>query len=98
MVIFRIVQECLNNILKHSKANNITADIEYEPGDYKLYIRDDGAGFDLNALSAGKTGIGLKNMESRAALIGASFNIDSSLNNGTTVAVQIARPVPSPVS
>ncbi len=98
MVIFRIVQECLNNILKHSKANNITADIEYQPGDYKLYIRDDGAGFDMNALSASKTGIGLKNMESRAALIGASFYIDSSLDNGTTVAVQVARPAPSPVS
>ncbi len=96
-VIFRIVQECLNNIIKHSKAKNISADINYQPGKYKLHIQDDGAGFDLDTLTAGNTGIGLKNMESRAALIGASFNINSAVNKGTTVAVQITSPLTSPV-
>jgi signal transduction histidine kinase len=98
MVIFRIVQECLNNTLKHSKAKNITAEINYLPDTYQLDIRDDGAGFDRKALTASQTGIGLKNMESRANLIGANFTIDSSLDNGTVVTVRIAPPIPSPLS
>ncbi len=98
MVIFRIVQECLNNILKHSKAKNISADIVYQPGNYKLNIRDDGAGFDKKALTASRTGIGLKNMESRAALIGATFRIDSSMENGTDVTVELEPTFPSPLS
>ena len=91
MVIFRIVQESLNNILKHSKAQNIGADIRYEPEIFKLMITDDGTGFDVSALEAGNTGIGLKNMESRAALIGAVFSIDSLEKNGTTVAIQLPK-------
>jgi signal transduction histidine kinase len=91
MVIFRIVQETLNNILKHSKAQNIVADINYEPDIYKLYIRDDGTGFEISSLEAGKTGIGLKNMESRAALIGAAFSIESAGNQGTTVAIHLPK-------
>jgi signal transduction histidine kinase len=94
MVIFRIVQETLNNILKHSKAQNIIADINYEPDNYKLFISDDGTGFDMLTLEAGKTGIGLKNMESRAALIGAAFSIKSAGNQGTTVAIHLPKQTP----
>ena len=94
IVIFRIVQECLTNILKHSKAKNISANINYGTGDYTLFIQDDGAGFDMNELSAGKTGIGLKNMESRAALIGGVFSIDSTVNKGTTVKVHMPTSTP----
>ena len=91
MVIFRIVQESLNNILKHSKAQNIVADINYEPDLYKLFIRDDGSGFEVSSLEAGKTGIGLKNMQSRAALIGAVFSIESAGHTGTTVSIQLPK-------
>ena len=91
MVIFRIVQESLNNILKHSKAQNIVADIHYEPNLYKLFIRDDGSGFEVSSLEAGKTGIGLKNMQSRAALIGAVFSIESAGHTGTTVSIQLPK-------
>lgn len=89
IVLFRILQECVNNIIKHSKATQITARINYGADVYELVIEDDGAGFDINQLTEGKTGIGLKNMRSRAALIGGTFNINSFVNNGTTVAVQI---------
>jgi signal transduction histidine kinase len=91
MVIFRIVQESLNNILKHSKAQNIVAEINYEPEIYKLFIRDDGTGFEVSTLEAAKTGIGLKNMESRATLIGAVFSIESFGNKGTTVAIHLPK-------
>lgn len=89
IVVFRIVQECINNIIKHSKAQHIAADITYQPDGYELRLRDDGSGFDIDNLAESKTGIGLKNMRSRAVMIGATFSIRSIVNTGTTVAVQI---------
>ncbi|MCY7292011.1 MAG: sensor histidine kinase [Ferruginibacter sp.] len=89
MVIFRIVQESLNNVLKHSKADNIRVNINYEVEYFKLSVSDDGAGFDADLLEAKKTGIGLNNMKSRATLIGARFSINSKPWEGTTVLVEL---------
>ena len=89
MVIFRIVQEALNNVLKHSKADNIRINLHYELEYFKLSVSDDGAGFEADLLEAKKTGIGLNNMKSRATLIGARFSINSKPWEGTTVIVQL---------
>lgn len=90
MVLFRILQEGLNNAVKHSKAKNITVQMDYQPEQFCLIIADDGIGFDKAALTAATTGIGLTSMKSRAALIGGTFSIDSILNNNTTICVSIA--------
>lgn len=90
MVIFRIVQESLNNALKHSKAKNIHVLIEYLPSLFRIDITDDGEGFNANLLEATQTGIGLKNMQSRASLINAYFSINSSPGNGTKVLIESA--------
>ena len=90
MVLFRILQEGLNNAVKHSKAKNITVQMDYQPEKFCLTIADDGVGFDKAALTAATTGIGLTSMKSRAALIGGTFSIDSVLNNNTTICVSIA--------
>lgn len=90
MVLFRILQEGLNNAVKHSKAKNITVQMDYQPEQFCLTITDDGIGFDKAALSAAKTGIGLTSMTNRAALIGGTFTIDAVLNNNTTICVRIA--------
>jgi two-component system, NarL family, sensor kinase len=89
MVIFRIVQESLNNAIKHSKAKNIAVHIDYAKAYCKLAIVDDGKGFDALQLEATKTGVGLHNMKSRATLIGAHFSIQASTNNGTTVFIEL---------
>jgi two-component system, NarL family, sensor kinase len=89
MVIFRIVQESLNNAIKHSKAKNITVYIDYAKAYCKIAIVDDGKGFDALQLEATKTGVGLHNMKSRATLIGAHFSIEASINNGTTVFIEL---------
>ncbi len=90
MVLFRILQEGLNNAVKHSKAKNITVQMDYQPQLFCLTITDDGIGFDKEALTAAKTGIGLTSMKNRAALIGGIFSIDSIINNNTTICVSIA--------
>lgn len=90
MVIFRIVQESLNNAVKHSKAKNINIHINYQPSHCSITIADDGEGFNANLLKATQTGIGLKNMQNRANLIQANFSIESAPGKGTTVLIESA--------
>jgi signal transduction histidine kinase len=90
MVIFRIVQESLHNAVKHSKAKNINIHINYLPSHCSITITDDGEGFNANLLQATQTGIGLKNMQSRAALINAYFSINSEPGKGTKVLIESA--------
>ena len=85
MVLFRIVQEALNNSIKYSKAKNISVGLNYESTCFLLTITDDGTGFDtLNT-----TGIGLKSMQNRSALIGAVFSLDSQPGTGTTISIEL---------
>lgn len=84
-VAFRIVQESLNNAVKHSKAKNIEVMIGYHPSECSIIIMDDGEGFDADKLEAAQTGIGLKNMQSRAQLINAYFNLEALPGQGTRV-------------
>jgi two-component system, NarL family, sensor kinase len=89
MVLFRIVQESLNNVVKHSKAKTIVVDMEYAAQHFRLAITDDGAGFDALHLEAMDTGIGLNNMKNRASLIGALFSIQSAPDSGTSVMIEL---------
>ena len=75
MVLFRIVQECLNNSVKHSAAKNIEIELLYRPGSLILQVSDDGKGFSPGLNHPSKNGLGLKNMYNRAALIGAVFSL-----------------------
>ncbi|MCC7378262.1 MAG: sensor histidine kinase [Chitinophagaceae bacterium] len=88
MVIFRIVQEALNNTIKHAKAKNIYLNIKYQPNTFTLTVKDDGAGFDIVAMQ-NKNGIGLKNMQNRAKLIGATCTLQSSVNDGTSIVIEL---------
>lgn len=90
MVIFRIVQESLNNAVKHSRATNINILINYQPSLCSITIADDGEGFNAHLLEATQTGIGLKNMQSRANLIDAYFSIASEPGKGTKVLIESA--------
>jgi signal transduction histidine kinase len=91
MVLFRIVQEAMNNAIKHSKAKNITVQMEYQPERFCITVSDDGIGFDIAVLPAGKSGIGLTSMKNRVALIGATIAMHSALNNGTTICVTLEK-------
>ena len=89
LILFRIVQETFNNILKHAGAKTINVNINY--GDaFTLVIKDDGKGVNLDPLNEGKNnnfGLGIRNMHSRAKLIGAEFNMNSGIGKGTEVEI-----------
>jgi signal transduction histidine kinase len=86
IVVYRIFQESINNILKHSGATIITITIITSPK-FKLVIADNGRGFDYDAVQKRTTGMGLGNLVSRAAIIGLEATINSAAGEGTTVAL-----------
>lgn len=89
MVLFRIVQEALNNAIKHAKAKNISLLLDYTPGLFTLTVSDDGNGFDSGLV---KNGIGLKSMHNRAGLIGGNCNVLSSPGNGASITIKLPNP------
>jgi len=91
MVLFRIFQEAFHNAEKHAKAKNINVQMVYDTTGFKLLIEDDGVGFDTSALQPGQSGIGLKSMQNRAALIGGTLSINSSPGNGTRITIEIKK-------
>ncbi len=83
IVFYRISQEALNNIAKHSGAREVVIHLECQPGHMNLYIKDDGLGFDPTLITPDHLGIAI--MRERANSIGATLKIESQLNQGTTV-------------
>ena len=84
--IFRIVQESLNNVAKHSHADRVLLSLHDEGDHLELIIKDNGAGFDLgrqSAAASNEKGFGLAGMRERAELSGGALLIRSRLNGGT---------------
>jgi len=84
LILFRIIQESLNNILKHAKARYVKIFIEENLETLEIIIKDNGEGFQHDAV---KDGSGLKNMQVRARLLNATFKIKSIPNTGTTTQI-----------
>jgi len=82
--IYRMVQEILNNIIKHSGAKNVNIAITQKNKHTHIAVQDDGRGFDKFDKDF-KPGIGLNSIQQRAAMIDASVNISSIKGKGTTV-------------
>ena len=89
MVLFRIVQEALHNTVKHAKASRMNVTLTYTAASFSMTILDNGTGFDTHTLEASETGIGLKSMRNRAALIGGTLFIRSGPGNGTSILVEL---------
>ena len=89
LILFRIIQECLQNILKHAAAKNVQILFNYQAEYMQVRIIDDGIGFDVNAAMMKKSGLGLSNIEKRAHLAGGSFRIGSTLGRGTSSEIVI---------
>lgn len=88
--LLRIVQEFIQNSLKHAHCKHITLHFNYTDDGLTGTIADDGSGFDLNeTIRNKKEGIGLQNMKKRAELIGADFSLSSIMNEGTTLRIFI---------
>jgi signal transduction histidine kinase len=79
LMIYRITQEQLNNILKHSKAEHVDIELIQQDGYMKLIIVDDGIGFDK---SKSTQGLGLKNIKHRLELFNGSMNLETAPQEG----------------
>lgn len=91
LILYRIVQESFSNVMKHAKASAIMVRLDYSTEVLALRISDNGRGFDTAVLYNARIdqrGAGIKNMHSRAVLIGAEFGIQSSAS-GTDVCILI---------
>jgi PAS domain S-box-containing protein len=94
--IYRIVQESLNNLIKHSKATRGKVSVERDLHCVRVRIEDNGRGFDKNAIAAlrrNRTGIGLTSISERVRMLGGLVNVDSAVNKGTRLLIEL--PVPT---
>ncbi len=82
--LYRILQEQMNNILKHSEANKATVQIRFESGSIIMKIQDNGKGFDATQKMKG---IGFENMRRRARSFGGNIHYESAPGNGCTLTV-----------
>ncbi|MBN8836256.1 MAG: hypothetical protein J0I09_03275 [Sphingobacteriia bacterium] len=89
LFIYRLLQECLNNIIKHAKASVINISIDLEQDTLLLSVKDNGVGFNVEQIHSLKKGMGLENIRKRVALLKGSVQINSYLNQGTTIKFKI---------
>ena len=84
--LYRIILEQLKNILKHSEASHIDISIQIKSDKIKLRISDNGKGFDKRKI---KKGIGLNNIKHRAQIFTGNFCINTSVNQGCELIIEI---------
>jgi len=87
--IFRLVQECLNNVEKHAQASNVQVKLEFVQDSLSLVVKDDGVGFDLDKSLATGVSFGLLGMKERVQLLEGSVEMQSAPGEGTKVIFQI---------
>lgn len=88
LAVFRIVQELLNNAIKHAGAGTIYVNARFSPNNnLMISVTDNGKGFDLKEKM--NTGLGLKNLESRSVIMNAKFKMKSTPGKGTTAIIYL---------
>jgi len=93
--IFRIVQEALNNVVKHANASTVSVTLEFTPELVRVSVADNGVGFDIQSVESGKTSsgrhLGLISMRERAAELGGTMELHSRPGGGTEIVVLVPR-------
>jgi two-component system NarL family sensor kinase len=89
LIAFRIVQEGLQNIIKHANATDVQVSVRYTEEVMHIVISDNGVGFDTEKELNKRDGLGLQNILSRATLVGGRADIVSSPGAGTTLEIQM---------
>ncbi|MEO8210016.1 MAG: two-component regulator propeller domain-containing protein [bacterium] len=87
--IYRIIQECLTNIIKHSEATEVIVHLKKLEKEISIFISDNGKGFDVDKKfsDSERKGFGLRGIPERVKLFGGSFNIESELAKGTKIII-----------
>jgi two-component system, NarL family, sensor kinase len=92
LILFRIVQEVLHNIIKHAAATNIDVTVQFGSLLLVLTVADNGVGFDASKLEAedySNFGLGIRNMHNRAKMINTGFALTSTIGRGVTVVLSL---------
>jgi PAS domain S-box-containing protein len=91
--VYRMVNEALTNVLKHARATQISVIVERAGGGLTVIVEDNGRGFDPDAVARDANGsrLGLLGMRERAAMLGGTLELESSVGDGTTVFVRVSR-------
>jgi YD repeat-containing protein len=89
LILFRIIQESIQNIIKHAKASETTIRFNYDAYEVRTVIRDNGQGFDIAEAISRSSGLGLSNIRTRAMLAGGRSTIESRPETGTTITVNM---------
>ncbi len=86
---FRIIQEALNNVIKHAEAKNVKVELDFEEKGMRVNVRDDGRGFDPEHIkvvqSSSRPSLGLAGMQERAALLGGKVSFQTRPGQGTLI-------------
>jgi len=90
LALYRIIQELLNNMLKHAQATEAFIEIINQPDEVQLHVQDNGVGFDMRMLDQG-TGLGLNSIRNRVQLLNGSLHVDSRKEQGTAFRIEIKK-------
>ncbi len=89
LIIFRILQELIANIIKHAKATKANIQFTQHGNNLNIIVEDNGKGFDMSAIQREKNGMGLGTIEKRIEHLEGSFTVDSILGKGTSILIDI---------
>lgn len=87
MMLYRVVQEILSNIIRHAEATKVSIELVKHESELVLVVEDNGKGFDSEEVK--NHGIGIKNVATRVEYLNGSVNFDSAIGRGTSVIVEI---------
>ena len=88
IILFRVLQECLQNVLKHAEAQRLEINFTYSGNLLSIKIKDNGKGFLVQSAN-GNYGLGLMNMKNRMQLMGGQISVESAPNFGTSIFIQL---------
>ena len=86
-IVFRLFQEIINNIIQHARATEIIINLVNSANEVQLTIKDNGVGFDTDAIDQSKKGMGLSNIKKRTEMINGSATITSVLGGGSEIKI-----------
>lgn len=93
IVLYRINQEAVNNIVKHARADKVTVRLYLQENKLTLTIRDNGSGFDVEKELQETNGLGIRGMRERIESLGGMFTITSAPNKGTEISAALPYPM-----
>jgi PAS domain S-box-containing protein len=99
IVIFRVAQEALTNVVRHAQAQHVWIELRQTENALGLEVRDDGVGFDVTGTlerAAGRGHLGLLGMKERVQILGGSFEADSEPGHGTSIRISLPLVQPHP--